>query len=510
MLRSFLVGCGPRSVHAAAVASLLLALNGACSTQRQPDVRVGGQGGGAGVGPIDNPGDGGQIWTGDGATCAPDDDTCIDETPLGAPDGATPPDGPADSGDPHVTPSDGGVEPGPDAEIDAQVVEPEPDAEIIDPDEDGGIIAAKTYKIDLLFVVDNSNSMQEEQAALRAQFPMLISRLLANTAIGGGEDVVAGAQDIHLGVVSSDMGLPGLPGIEGCDGLGDNGILNGVSSLDATGCSMPSFAPPFLSYVAGSGEGAQLATDLGCISTLGTDGCGFEQQLESMLKAVWPGGDPRITFVNDPATGFGATGQAGPGFPNGDFVRHDGGDEVSVLAVVVVTDEEDCSSSNMAHFAPNFDATGLNTRCHYAALRPEPNAIFDVSRYVDGLRLLRPGYEQRVVFGAIVGVPPELVTEEAMRAVDFDNAASRTAHYNGILNHPAMQNTIDGRGTEDLADDNLLPSCETPSGRAYPPRRIVQVARGFGAQGFVQSICESDWSYAMELLATRVARARSE
>jgi hypothetical protein len=415
---------------------------------------------------------------------------------------------------PPVTGNDGSVvDPEPDAEVDPEPdaeVDPEPDAEIIDPDEDGGIDDAKTYKIDLLFVVDNSNSMQEEQAALRSQFPMLISLLLSNTAIGGGEDVVPGAQDIHLGVVSSDMGAVGIPGIDGCVGLGDDGLLNGISSLDATGCSAATFAPPFLSYVAGSGDAAQLATDLGCVSTLGLDGCGFEQQLESMLKAVWPGDDGRITFLADPATGFGATGQAGPSFPNGDFVRHDGGDEVSVLAVVMVTDEEDCSSSNTAHLAHNFDTTGLNTRCHYEALRAEPNNIYDVSRYVEGLRMLRPGYEQRVVFGAIVGVPPELVTEQKMGEVDWSSAASRTAHYNAILNDPAMQATIDERGNADPADDNLLTSCESAAGRAYPPRRIVQVARGFGAHGFVQSICQDDWSYAMELLATRIAQARSE
>jgi hypothetical protein len=129
---------------------------------------------------------------------------------------------------------------------------------------------------------------------------------------------------------------------------------------------------------------------------------------------------------------------------------------------------------------------------------------------VTGLRLLRPDHEQRVVFGAIVGVPPELVTEAQMSAVDFGSAASRTAHYNAILNHPDMQATIDDRGNADPADDTMVPSCMSAAGRAYPPRRIVEVARGFGQQGFVQSICQDDWSYAMELLATRIAQARSE
>jgi hypothetical protein len=156
---------------------------------------------------------------------------------------------------------------------------------------------------------------------------------------------------------------------------------------------------------------------------------------------------------------------------------------------------------------------GLNTRCFYEAQQPEPNGLYDVARYVDGLRSLRPGYEQRVVFGAIVGVPTELVSEAALAGVDFSSSAERGAHYSAILNHPDMQYQIDDRGTPDVPDDdNLRPSCTTPTGSAlaYAPRRIVQVARGFGENGFVQSICASDWSPAMELLATRIAQARSE
>lgn len=508
--------CARTSAPAVVWLGLLAVLGSACSeTSRPPDLGTGGYsgaGGAGGDGPFGNPDGGGQMFMNDAAACAPDDDTCIDEEPFGNPDSGQP--GPSmDSG---VTPDprDGAValpdsevaEPEPDAEV------PEPDADVIIPDEDGSVPTAATYKIDLLFVVDNSNSMREEQAALRAQFPMLIQLLLDNTAIGGGDDVVAGAQDIHLGVVSTDLGAPGVTGIFGCTGTGNDGLLNNVAAADVVGCSATTYAPRFLSYVAGTGDPAQLATDLSCLAALGTDGCGFEMQLESMLKSVWPGDDGRITFLADPASGFGMTGQAGPGFPNGDFVRNDDEDDVSVLAVVMVTDEEDCSSNDTAHLAPAFDTQGLNTRCYYEALRPEPNRLFDVGRYVTGLRLLRPGYEHRVVFGAIVGVPPALVTEAALSEVDFSSASERNAHYATILDDPMMQQTIDDRGTADFADDSIRPSCLTTTGSAvaYPPRRIVEVARGFGEHGFVQSICANEWSFAMELLATRIAQARSE
>lgn len=527
----------PMGVAVGVICGLLLALGG-CSEKHE---RVGPDepqaGASASPNDFDNAdagGAGSNAWVGDGdaAVCPPDRELC--DRPDAMLDARVPDPG-RDADVPGAPDLDASIsEPEPDATVveppadasvepDADVIDPpEPDAEVVDPPDAGdagGEPSASTYKIDLLFVVDNSGSMRQEQLALRDQFPMLITRLLANTAIGGGTDVVAGAQDIHLGVVSTDLGIPGIYGIPGCDGVGDNGELNNVAADGAVGCSAAVYAPRFLSYVAGTDDVAQLATDLGCISTLGTDGCGFEQQLESALKSVWPGDDARITFLADPS-GFGATGQSGAAFPNTTFVRHDAADP-SVVAVVLVTDEEDCSSGNSAHFRP-VDATvpvdsplrqqGLNTRCYYEGQRAEPNNLYDVSRYVSGLRALRGGAEHLVVFGAIVGVPPELVTRDQLASVDFTDASERAGFYDRLLSDPSMQATVDPRGTPEADDDTMLPSCRTDSGSAlaYPPRRIVEVARGFGENGFVQSICADDWSPAMELLATRIAEARRQ
>jgi hypothetical protein len=57
------------------------------------------------------------------------------------------------------------------------------------------------------------------------------------------------------------------------------------------GCS--EMYPSFLSYVSDPTQGAmasidRFANDVGCIATLGTEGCGFEQQLEAPLKALLP------------------------------------------------------------------------------------------------------------------------------------------------------------------------------------------------------------------------------
>ena len=61
-------------------------------------------------------------------------------------------------------------------------------------------------KVDMLFMVDNSNSMHEEQAALRTQFAHLIEVLTTGDRNGDGKADFPPAKDVHLGVVTSDMG----------------------------------------------------------------------------------------------------------------------------------------------------------------------------------------------------------------------------------------------------------------------------------------------------------------
>jgi hypothetical protein len=68
-----------------------------------------------------------------------------------------------------------------------------------------------------------------------------------------------------------------------------------------------------------------------------------------------------------------------------------------------------------------------------------------------------------------------------------------------------MQPVADDRGTSDVNDDRMRPSCETPRGRASPPQRIVTLAQGFGRNGIVQSICEDDYAPAIDAIVDRIA-----
>jgi hypothetical protein len=363
-------------------------------------------------------------------------------------------------------------------------------------------------KVDILFMVDNSKSMREEQASLRREFPKLITTLTTGMRPDGSK--FSPAKDLHLGVVSSDMGLLGIPDITGCkNGFGDDGILLNQPSDEVAGCQAS--YPRFLSYLADRDDPVQTATDFACIASLGTDGCGFEQQLESVLKALWPSididpmsGKPnepnRIQFLRD-SNGFGALGHGDQ--ENIGFVRNDPAEGLSLLAIILVTDEEDCSSERTDHFLPTtyLDPSDprvmqdMNLRCFY-----NKQNLYPLERYINGYKALRPGNEKLVIFGAIAGVPPELVETGDYDAVDWKNETERNAFYQRILDDPQMQEMPDPSRTREQGG-NLIPSCNvTGRGVAYPPRRIVEVARGFGQNGAVFSICQEDLGPAVDAI----------
>jgi hypothetical protein len=62
-----------------------------------------------------------------------------------------------------------------------------------------------------------------------------------------------------------------------------------------------------------------------------------------------------------------------------------------------------------------------------------------------------------------------------------------------------------------MGRENLMPSCLTTdqngnvNSGASPPRRIVEVARGFGKNGVVQSICQNDFGPALDAIIELIA-----
>ena len=322
---------------------------------------------------------------------------------------------------------------------------------------DGACCMDVGSSVDMLFMVDNSNSMTEEQASLAAELPRMVRVLATGDLNGDGTPESPPVRDLHLGVVTSDMGTGGftVPTCPRSD-FGDDGLLQTTGR--GTGC-LASY-PRFLTYASG-GDPAALARDFACVATLGTGGCGFEQQLESVLKAVTPSTSPIRFFRSTTGHGDGA---------NEGFLR-DG----SVLVTLLLTDENDCSALDGEVFSPTSTTyTGeLNLRCFNY-----PSALHPLTRYVDGLLATRRETSD-LIYAAIVGVPVDL--------------AGPSVDYTRVLADPRMAEVIDP-----TLPSRLTPSCNvTGRGVAFAPRRIVRLGqelRDRGAVDVLGSICQASYA----------------
>ena len=347
-------------------------------------------------------------------------------------------------------------------------------------------------KVDLLFMVDNSLSMTEEQVSLADQFPRLVRILASGDIDNDGNEDFPPVRDLQVGVISSDMGIGGNRELSCREpNFGDDGVLQTDGDTASPGCV--AMYPKFLRFQPASGGSPDdFARDVSCVALeLGTDGCGFEQQLEATLKAITPGDctEPYCVFTGGTRGHAGAGGQNTIG--NDLFVRPD-----SLLALVLVTDEEDCSAQDPEIFNTSstiYPESAPNLRCFRFQNDPR-QPIHPIERYVEGFLSTRISPDL-LVYAAIVGVPTDLTVP----AADGNPAVS----FQQILNAPAMQEVVDP-----VQLDRLVPSCNTARGLAFPPRRLVQVAEELeqrGSNGVVQSICQADFTPALDAIIEKIA-----
>jgi len=361
-----------------------------------------------------------------------------------------------------------------------------------------------TSEVDLLFVIDNSGSMAGEQANLRANFPALMTQLQA---------AAGGMPNVHIGVTTTDLGTGlfqityceqvggeagqlvtgsctnpvGVPYIvdveaEGCSITKDvNGVCS-AHSCSQTHCAHEPSATLVVDSLTGCPRcrnytGESLEDVFDCVASLGTMGCGFEQPLEAMYKAL------------DPAT----TANAG-------FVRAD-----SVLAVILVTDEDDCSGSNpqlydntqtaidstlgplTSYRCFEFGVTcDINSRTqtgtrHDCVPRDDPAALlYPISRYIGQLAGLRD--LGRIVVAAIAGpVTP----------------SSSGVGHDMII------------GLDDMSQPELQFSCMVVDGGAVPGIRVHSFVEAFntptnlGTWAYT-SICNPDYSQPLQGIGQQI------
>ena len=224
-------------------------------------------------------------------------------------------------------------------------------------------------KIDLLFMIDNSLSMKDKQLILEDAVPVLVERLVTPRCLDGQGNAVGNAdangrcasgdpefipiKDIHIGVITSSLGSHGASGTH-CVPMPDD-VAAGRTPDDRAellplvrpGISLASWnGSGFLAWDPGQNKNmppgeANLDVLVGNIraqvSASGEIGCGYESSLEAWYRFLVDPEPPVSMSVVDNKNVKGAVNTALLA-QRAKFLRPD-----SLLAIVMLTDENDCS-----------------------------------------------------------------------------------------------------------------------------------------------------------------------
>lgn len=364
--------------------------------------------------------------------------------------------------------------------------------DVPDPDGCGGALdcfsvrATPVEPIDVLFVLDDSGAIASSQNALLAELPRFIDAVLTGDLDDdGAREIPAFLGRLHVGVITTDMGTGGFE-VPTCTGrFGDDGVL--LTSGDPSRPVCARTYPSFFDFGSTEPLEPEALEGLGCVASVGTAGCGFEQTLEAPLKALTPSTSNLRFEANTVGHADGL---------NAGFLR-----ARSALLIVILTNEEDCSVADPSLYDPRsleYDGD-LNLRCwRFGA--PELGLVHPIERFVDGLLATRED-PTRLAVSAIVGIPETTNPARGARP-DWD----------AILDHPDMQEVLDP-----AMPSRLRPSCDRTNeagerALAFSPRRIVRTLQALdraGAHATVQSLCRDDLGTAMDVTLDLLADATS-
>jgi hypothetical protein len=323
--------------------------------------------------------------------------------------------------------------------------------------------------LDLLFLIDDSPSMADKQQNLADNFPKFIEVL---------NSIPGGLPNVHIGVVTSDMGTQGPPpsfgptvgaGLPGaCSGVGKDGVLQTfgapITGLYIVDTKDPVTGAPTRNY---DPSKIDLATLFGQIATgANARGCGFEQHLGAIQRAL----------VN-PA--------------NGGFLR-----DTAYLGIIIIADEDDCSladfklladdssSRNTLGAVQSFRCTRFGVLCNQGGQNTDQmnqvgtkgqcrsnddsQYLAKISQYVSFLQNLKKD-PNKVIVAGIIGSLDQFAVE--LRTPQGEKTAI-----------PALAHScsyIDGKGNTEVAD---------------PPIRIKAFLDQFPNRSTFVPICQKDLS----------------
>jgi hypothetical protein len=383
--------------------------------------------------------------------------------------------------------------------------------------------------VDILFVIDNSGSMAEEQALLTANFAAFIDVLEA-------DDVKA---NYRIGITTTDSGNPRCPSAKytpeggrlvlsscidrvaqgeftlveedfsfACDDF--CGKADADVEIKPTTTALDPEAKPrrWLESIEGQTNVKgfdSMVEAFQCYGPQGVAGCGFESHLESMYLSLASASDKSSTS-------------------NYGFIR-----DTAILSVVVISDEVDCSfnpatkdifmTNKVFWNDPANDPAPSSAVCWNAGVRCEgagpsytdcraenfdaegnPGAadadavLQPIRKYVDFLQSIEDAKReidptQEVLVSMIAGVP--VGYEEGKAPLVYEDSADAKFQ----------------------ADFGIGPGCILPSGdpnipdqTAIPPVRERQFAEAFEVDGErnLYSICQPNYSDALDAIAEKI------
>lgn len=313
-------------------------------------------------------------------------------------------------------------------------------------------------KLDVLFVVDDSVSITDDQQALidaaRSQlFPQLPA-------------------DLHVGVVSTSITIPNsFGGAGGCDGIAlPDGKLIVGDWPSHRGCSMVSDA-----FLATDGTVANFTGELGdafaCMAEIGHQGCGIEQPLEAMRLA--------LTLPD-----------------NAGFLRDD-----AELLVVLLTDEDDSSKLDPVAITDRSDALSVNQREYEYGVtcdsdlhtmgehddcvaRPDTTMIAPIDSYISFLQTLKSDPAMVMVAGIVPPVGSLTTVENTLGDIQ-----------------PLMIASVCTPPPGPCVDD---PAMSCPRDGVAPAIRLNAFAASFPGRYALPSICDSETDVAVHHIARAV------
>lgn len=392
----------------------------------------------------------------------------------------------------------------------------------------GNLPLSLNRDVDILFVIDNSGSMAEEQATLARNFEQFIAVLeredvnanyrIAITTTDNGNAAYCGETGREAGRLQLQSCLGRMSEFtfhdeshfaEACEAVCDH---DEIEVTPTTTLEDPEEkARPWIERTGtrtNLPEGVTTTDAFECFGPQGIAGCGFESTLESMRLAF-----QRAQNADEKSYGFMR--------PN------------ALLAVVIVTDEEDCSGRKDAEYATvwrpdgnkvfwseeNQDQSQPSSEvCWYAGVEcsggpgsyeechpvdlgidgeptdPEHSVLYSVQTYIDYVQGLEDDKRRfdpaaEVLVAVLAGVPS-----------GYERGDSEIAFHDGIGDDAQFQ-----------LENGIGPGCESSYGRAVPPVRLRAFADAFAledesAERNLYSVCEEDYSPALDQIAEAIGR----